>query len=267
MPSHSAPPLNEDLQLAMALEAQRPDLPGRVTGLVEYAEELLGDHERAVEAVRAVFEELPDGNERALRDRLDELLDELPDDEDAEAPVRLHRWLVVAGIAAGAVLTAGMFVAFESTDRDGAAPAPLPVPSIAPEAPSPPPAPSREKKKAAAPAKDAEPRETPKAGGGGRLSVDDSGCRGVRQVLGLPTRCTIRLKATGGPVKWSVADVRSEDARIGAEGGGKLAKGRSVSVEVTVRPRVLCFVDGSGSGTVSFAPGGTATVTYTCWER
>ncbi|TDE17853.1 hypothetical protein [Actinomadura sp. 6K520] len=258
-----APPLNEDLQLAMALEAPRPVEAGRVTGLVEYAEELLGDHDRAVEAVRAALKAQPDGDEETLRDRLDELAR----DERPEPPVRLHRWLVAAGVAAGIVLTAGMLALFESTDRDGAAPAPPPVPSITPEAPSPSPTPSREKTKEATPAKDAEPRKTPRAGGPGRLSVDDSACRGVQQVLGLPTRCTIRLKAAGGPVKWSVAAVRSEDARISAEGGGKLAKGRSASVEVTVRPRVLCFVDGSGTGTVSFAPGGTATVTYTCWER
>ncbi|XRQ13555.1 hypothetical protein ACN3XK_22525 [Actinomadura welshii] len=269
MPSHTAPPVNEDFRLAIALEAQRPDADGRVQDvygaeLVAYAEELLGDRDRAVRAVRDALAALPDedADAAALQDRLYELVRE---ECGGARPVRLHRWLVAAGVAAGVVLTAGMLVLFESTDRDGTVPAAAPpVPSIAPTSPSPSPTPSRKETKAAVPPEDPEPSETRKAARPGRLSVDDAGCRGVR-AFGLPTRCTLRLTATGGAVKWSVAAVRSADARIRADGGGRLAAGRSTSVEVTVRPRVLCFVDGSGSGTVSFEPAGTATVTYTCW--
>ncbi|TDC74168.1 hypothetical protein [Actinomadura sp. 7K507] len=258
-------PLNEDFRLAQALEARRPDAVGRVYGpeLIGYAEELLGDHDRAVEVVREAVRALPDdvSDAETVRDRLYELVD----DECREPPVRLNRWLVAAGIAAGAVLTAGMLVLFESTDGDGTPPAAAPpVKTFPPATPSPAPTPSREEKKATAP--DAEPRRTPRADKPGRLSVDAGDCRGVR-AAGFPARCSIRLTATGGAVKWSVSSVRSQDARISAGGGGRLAEGRSTSVAVTVRPRVLCFVDGSGSGTVSFAPGGTATVVYTCWRR
>ncbi|MEU8800876.1 hypothetical protein [Spirillospora sp. NPDC048819] len=268
MPIRTGPPLNEDFRLAVALEARRPDAVGQVYNvygpeLVEYAAGLLGDHDAAVEAVRAALSGLPDEGADAgtFRDRLYELVR----DECREPPVRLHRWLVVIGVAAGVVLTAGMLVLFESTDGDEASPpAAPPVTMATPEAPSPSPTPSREEQKAKVPAKDDKPAKAP--AGPGRLSVDDGDCRGVRAV-GLPTRCRIRLTARGGAVKWSVSSVRSGDARISADGSGRLAAGRSASVAVTVRPKVLCFLDGSGSGTVSFAPGGTATVTYTCWRR
>jgi hypothetical protein len=68
-------------------------------------------------------------------------------------------------------------------------------------------------------------------------------------------------------VKWSVTSVRDRAGRISAGGSGTLAAGRSTSVAVTVRPTVLCYIGGRGSGTVSFSPGGTATVSYTCWRR
>ncbi|MFG2088016.1 hypothetical protein [Spirillospora sp. NPDC048824] len=269
MPIRTASPLNEDFRLAMALEDQRPDAADQVYDvygpeLVEYAEGLVGDHDAAVEAVHAALLALSAKGAGAgtFRDRMYELVRE----ECQDPPVRLHRWLVVIGVAAGVVLTAVMLVLFESTDGDETSPvaAPPRVTMTSPAAPSPSPTPSREKKKAKVPAKDDKPAKTP--AGPGRLSVDDAGCRGVRAV-GLPTRCEIRLTARGGAVKWSVSSVRSGDARISADGSGKLAAGRSASVAVTVRPRVLCFLDGSGSGTVSFAPGGTATVTYTCWKR
>ena len=270
VPAHTSPSLNEEFRLAQALEARRPDAVGRVYNaygpeLIEYAEGLLGDRDRAVEAVREALQGLPGDapDAETLRDRLYELVD----DECREPPVRLNRWLVAAGVAAGAVLTTLMLVLVESTDGDGAPPAAAPpVRSIPPATPpaSPAPAPSREQERATAP--DAEPRETAGADKPGRLSVEAGDCAGVR-AAGLPARCTIRLTATGGAVKWSVSSVRSRDARISADGGGRLAEGRSASVPVTVRPRLLCFVDGSGSGTVSFAPGGTATVTYTCWRR
>ncbi|MGP4023402.1 hypothetical protein [Actinomadura sp. 3N407] len=267
MPIRTAPPLNEDFRLVEALQARRPEAVAQVYNvygpeLVEYAEGLLGDHDGAVEAVRAALLVLPDEGADAgtFRDRLYELVR----DECREPPVRLHRWLVVIGVAVGIVLTAGLLVLFESTDGDGTSPAVPPVTMTTPAAPSPSPTPSREEKKATVPAKDDEPAKTPARPG--RLSVDDGNCRGVR-AAGLPTRCEIRLTARDGAVKWSVSSVRSRDARISADGGGRLAAGRSTSVTVTVRPKVLCFLDGRGGGTVSFAPGGTATVTYTCWRR
>ncbi|MCP9965853.1 hypothetical protein LUX57_12580 [Actinomadura madurae] len=64
-----------------------------------------------------------------------------------------------------------------------------------------------------------------------------------------------------------MSSVRDRAGRISAGGGGTLESGRSAPVAVTVRPTVLCYIGGRGSGTVSFSPGGTAAVTYTCWWR
>jgi RNA polymerase sigma factor (sigma-70 family) len=69
--------------------------------------------------------------------------------------------------------------------------------------------------------------------------------------------CTITVFAHGGPVNWSVTG--SSDS-LRASDGGELADGQSV--EVTVRRKGPCF--GQGSGSVSFAPGGVASVTWTC---
>jgi hypothetical protein len=62
-----------------------------------------------------------------------------------------------------------------------------------------------------------------------------------------------------------VASVSSGVARISASGGGTLAGGSSTSVTVTVVPTVRCYATGFGSGAVGFAPGGSATISYTCW--
>lgn len=182
--------------------------------------------------------------------------------ESGEPPVRLHRWPVSAGIAAGVVLAGGTLVLFETTGGDGAPPG-VPPQAIATAPPSPSPAPPREEKRPTPPPEEAPPGKKPKAGGPGRLTVDDGGCREVR-AAGLPTRCRVRLTAAGGDVTWSVASVRSKGARIRAAGCGTLAAGRSASLAVTVRPRLLCFLEGSGGGTIAFAPGGSATVTYAC---
>lgn len=279
VPSHSAPPLNEDFRLVETLQAQRPGAVGHVYNvygpeLVEYAEGLLGDHERAVAAVRTALlalrdAEVPDAG--AFRDWLYESVRDHC--RPASAP-RRRRAVVAAGVAAGVVaLTAGMLALFESTDGRrtpaGAPPVAMTTPT-APAAPSP----SRKATEPAVkeatkdePEKSAEPeREAKAAGGRGRLSVDDGGCRGVR-AAGLPRTCHIRLTATGGPVRWSVSSVRSRGGRISAGGAGTLAAGRSASVAVTVRPTVLCYMSGGGGGTVSFSPGGVATVSYTCWRR
>jgi DNA-directed RNA polymerase specialized sigma24 family protein len=70
--------------------------------------------------------------------------------------------------------------------------------------------------------------------------------------------CTVTVVAQGGPVNWSVSGVRGG---IRAGGGGSLAAGQSAGVTVT---RSSTFCIGSGSGSVSFSPGGSASVTYYC---
>jgi DNA-directed RNA polymerase specialized sigma24 family protein len=70
--------------------------------------------------------------------------------------------------------------------------------------------------------------------------------------------CTVTVVAQGGPVNWSVSGVRGG---IRASGGGSLAAGQSAGVTVT---RNSTFCIGSGSGSVSFSPGGSASVTYYC---
>ncbi|MEU5993646.1 hypothetical protein ABZ806_32145 [Spirillospora sp. NPDC047418] len=276
----SAPPLNEDFRLVEALMAQRPGAVGHVYNvygpeLVEYAEGLLGGHERAVEAVREALLALRDADvpdAGTFRDWLYELVR----DQCRATPAWKRgrgRLVVIGGAAAAVALTGGMLVLFESTEPEPRPSAAPPVAMVTPATPAPSatstPTPKdsvkkdepKPTKKAAAPKKS---RKAPS--GPGRLSVDDGGCHGVR-AAGLPTRCYIRLTAVGGPVRWSVSSVRDRAGRVSADGGGTLAAGRSASVAVTVRPTVLCYIGGRGTGTVTFEPGGTATVTYTCWRR
>ncbi|URN05376.1 hypothetical protein LUW74_20020 [Actinomadura madurae] len=268
MPSPSTPPLNEDFRLVEALQKHRPGAVGQVCNvygpeLVEYAEDLLGDRARAVEAVREALLALPDADvpdAGTFRDRLYELVR----DRCRAEPRR--GWLVVIGGAAASVaLTGSLLVLFESTERaprpSAAPPAAMTTPASPSAAPTKPAAEKEQKKK---PKKAVKPTKNRKAPG--RLSVDDAACRGVR-AAGLPARCVVRLTAVGGRVRWSVSSVRDRAGRISAGGGGTLESGRSAPVAVTVRPTVLCYIGGRGSGTVSFSPGGTAAVTYTCWWR
>jgi hypothetical protein len=70
--------------------------------------------------------------------------------------------------------------------------------------------------------------------------------------------CLIQLTARGGPVSWRVTGTNGVDA---APGSGTLKKGETTAV-IARRPDT-CTGDG-GSGSVSFSPNGTATVTWTC---
>ncbi|WP_433473082.1 hypothetical protein ACQPZP_30035 [Spirillospora sp. CA-142024] len=275
MPSQSAPPLNEDFRLVEALQAQQPGAVGLVYNvygaeLAEYARELLGDHERAVEAVQEALLSLRDADALeagTFRDRLYELVR----DRCRTAPPR-GRLVVIGGAAAAVALTGGMLALFESTDLEPKPSAAPPVAMTTPASPSPtatptPSPPKKEEKKPAPKPEKAAPEKTHKVPDGpGRLSVDDGGCLGVRAV-GLPARCYIRLTAVGGTVRWSVSSVQDRAGRVSAAGGGTLAGGRSESLPVTVHPTVLCFIGGRGGGTVSFEPGGTATVSFTCRHR
>ncbi|MFB4295710.1 hypothetical protein [Actinomadura sp. NTSP31] len=278
MPSNAAPPLNEDFRLVEGLRGQRPGAVGHVYNvygpeLVEYAEGLLGDHGRAVEAVRSALlalrvkgVEVPDAG--TFRDWLYELVR-----DECRAPARRgRRRIVVIGAAAAVVLVAGIAAVLES--GGGGKPEPAPPVAVATPEPSLPsvtvsPAQRDEQKKRDGKKHDkpavAKPKKHRKAGPG-RLAVGDGGCHGIG-VAGLPRSCPVRLTAVGGTVHWAVTSVRSRGGRVSASGGGTLTAGRSTTVNVVVRPTVLCYIGGGGGGSVSFSPGGTATVSYTCWRR
>jgi RNA polymerase sigma factor (sigma-70 family) len=87
----------------------------------------------------------------------------------------------------------------------------------------------------------------------GSLSV--SGCR-----MGSGRRsCTITVTAVGGSVTWQVTGTSGTGLR--ASGSGTLGAGQSAGVTVS-RDGGICI--GQGSGSVSFSPNGTASVSYTC---
>jgi DNA-directed RNA polymerase specialized sigma24 family protein len=85
----------------------------------------------------------------------------------------------------------------------------------------------------------------------GTLAVSGCHMNGTRQ-------CSVRVTAQGGPVKWSVTGTSGS---VDASGGGSLAAGQSTSVTAT-RHDSICL--GSGSGSVSFSSGATASVTWSC---
>ncbi|WP_026416086.1 sigma-70 family RNA polymerase sigma factor [Actinomadura oligospora] len=85
----------------------------------------------------------------------------------------------------------------------------------------------------------------------GRLAVSPGSCALSAQ----NTSCGITVVAVGGPVTWSVG-ARSP---LVAQGGGTLRSGGTGHATIT-----LAACDESGSGTVSFSPGGGVAVSWTC---
>ncbi|QFG20713.1 hypothetical protein [Actinomadura sp. WMMB 499] len=121
MSIHTSHPA-EDVRLVRALRARRPGAVGRVydvhgPDLIEYAEELLGDHDRAVAAVRSALLSLRAGTEvpppAELRDWLRRLVR-----NECQAPVlRIRLQVVLIGIVLGAVLAAGVLAALDARER------------------------------------------------------------------------------------------------------------------------------------------------------
>ncbi|MQY06513.1 RNA polymerase sigma factor [Actinomadura macrotermitis] len=73
------------------------------------------------------------------------------------------------------------------------------------------------------------------------------------------TTCGITVRAVGGPVTWAVTGA----AGVTASGGGRLRAGGTAAV--TAARSVDCSADAQGgSGTVTFSPGGSAEVFWTC---
>jgi RNA polymerase sigma factor (sigma-70 family) len=83
----------------------------------------------------------------------------------------------------------------------------------------------------------------------GTLTV--SGCS-----MGVEHSCSVHITAVGGAVNWQVAGASGD---LSAGGAGHLEPGQTVGVTVS-RTNGWCW--GSKSGTVSFAPGGAAQVSY-----
>lgn len=70
--------------------------------------------------------------------------------------------------------------------------------------------------------------------------------------------CSVTVRALGGPVSWRVTDT---SGKIRAHGGGSLNAGESRSVQVD-RTGKWCL--GTDEGSVSFSPGGSASVSWIC---
>ncbi|GAA1548178.1 hypothetical protein GCM10009678_33580 [Actinomadura kijaniata] len=83
----------------------------------------------------------------------------------------------------------------------------------------------------------------------GRLAV--SGCS-----MGVAESCAVTITAVDGPVSWRVTGT---SGRLRAYGSGQLAAGESTRVRVE-RTNDFCW--GRRTGSVSFAPGGSASVSY-----
>ncbi|QXJ23800.1 hypothetical protein AGRA3207_005005 [Actinomadura graeca] len=279
MPRHNASPSDDDVRLVEALRAGRPGAGGHVQSvygpeLTEYAEVLLGDHDRAVAAVRSALLILRDRPELApspetFRDRLYMLVRY----QCRKAQRRGRGRLVIAGAAAGIALTTAMLLLFEVSRGESVSAPPMALtPPPLTEFPTPPPSdtpspdPTEWKDRATTPppshTRPPGKRRKP-ADVHGRLAVHDGNCR-VFHAIALPITCHVTLTAEAGPVDWSVSEVHAANGRIYTGGGGSLKPGESVAVPVRVRPTALCNLGGGVSGTVSFAPGGTATVLYSC---
>jgi RNA polymerase sigma factor (sigma-70 family) len=87
----------------------------------------------------------------------------------------------------------------------------------------------------------------------GRLSV--SGCR----ISSSERSCTVRITAVGGPVSWRVTGT---SGGVSTGGSGNLGAGSSTGIRVS---RPSCgILDPGGSGSVSFSPNGSASVSWSC---
>jgi RNA polymerase sigma factor (sigma-70 family) len=133
----------------------------------------------------------------------------------------------------------------------------LPLPS--PTAPSKTVSPTPTKKKTPTPkpatSRPKPPEPEPRPIEPGRLSV--SGCR----ISSSERSCTITVTASGGPVSWRVTGASNG---LSAGGSGSLAAGESAGVRVTRPSCGFPGLDPGGNGSVSFSPGGSASVSWDC---
>jgi RNA polymerase sigma factor (sigma-70 family) len=187
-------------------------------------------------------------------------------------------WPVLAAVACGILLIGGIFLLLPGSGNqkasgneaiampgqppsDGASPSessgdpspkegsgsPTPSPSDSSKTPTPTPSASATTRRPGP----HPPHQPPPPQAPGSLAV--SGCH-MRHTYS----CSVTLSARGGPVSWSVTGTSGS---ISAGGGGSLSAGESASVTVS---RHDSFCINSGSGSVSFSSGATASVTWSC---
>jgi hypothetical protein len=76
--------------------------------------------------------------------------------------------------------------------------------------------------------------------------------------MGYRDHCSVKVTAQGGPVTWRVTGT---SGGLSARGGDTLSAGASEYVPVS-RHDGICL--GGGSGSVSFSPRGSASVSWNC---
>ncbi len=121
-------------------------------------------------------------------------------------------------------------------------------PSPTPTSNTPTPAPTTRRPNPPAPPTHRPPTHRPPAPVG---TLSASGCT----MTATQPSCAITITAHGGTVHWSVAS----SGGVSASGSGTLTDGQSTTVSAS-KPSPCT----GSSGTVSFSPGGSATVNYTC---
>ncbi|GAA4084415.1 sigma-70 family RNA polymerase sigma factor [Actinomadura miaoliensis] len=142
----------------------------------------------------------------------------------------------------------------EPSDEPSPSGSSSPEPSATPTTPTPSPSlssPTPTPRTSARPSRRTPP---PSRAPAGRLAV--GGCA----IPEGQSSCAVPVRAVGGPVTWSVTGT---SGGVSASGGGRLSGGGTAGVTAS---RPSDCPPGSHSGSVRFAPSGTATVTWSCPE-
>jgi RNA polymerase sigma factor (sigma-70 family) len=131
---------------------------------------------------------------------------------------------------------------------------PSPEPSATPTTRTPGPSRSSASPTPRASARPSRRTPSPTRAAAGRLAVADCAIPAGQ------LSCPVPVRAMGGPVAWAVIGT---SGGVSASGGGRLLGGGKASVTAS---RPSDCPPGTHSGSVRFAPSGTATVTWTCPE-
>jgi DNA-directed RNA polymerase specialized sigma24 family protein len=200
-----------------------------------------------------------------------------PEPEPEEERTTPRLWPALAAVACGLLIIGGIFLMLPGGQKNTSGQAPIASPSDSSSADdssppddsaepspssssgSPSPTPSKSSK---TPTPGVTPPKTgskvsqhpgpPPPEGPGSLSV--SGCR----MRNGSERCSITLTAQGGSVDWRVTGTSGS---VSASGSGHLTSGQTTYVSVS-RHDSICL--GGGSGSVSFSPSGSASVSWSC---
>jgi RNA polymerase sigma factor (sigma-70 family) len=194
-----------------------------------------------------------------------------PEPRRSRAKSNPRLWPVLAAVACVLVVVVGIFLMLpgsgpKNTSGDGPLAAPSasssddsfppdsngPTPSDGASTPSPTPSKSKTPTPTPTPKKPHSHKPAPPPQGPGTLSVSGCHMNGTRT-------CSVAVTANGGPVSWSVTGT---NGNITVDrNSGSLSSGGTAYITVT-RHDSICL--GSGSGSVSFSSGGTASVTWRC---